>query len=452
MCVNLARLKAARASRSAVILGCATNLAVLAIAFRGLAGLAAAVLVALACGYSIALRPQRGILLLVLLAPFSGLLLVIPHPGMVTAWKEALVIITLLGTFIAPSSARGAAGRPLPGWTTAVLGWLAVGVFSALLVGGLQSVIGLKITFFYGLAAIAVWRCPLSEKERDLFVSTIMATGIITAGYGVVQQLLGAARLNSFGYEYNSTIRFAGSFLRSFSTFNQPFPFGFYVAFSLLIGIPQVLSDPRRRRNQLFLLATPVLVLGLVFSFVRGAWLFLAIGLAYLGWRQYRALVLVLVVAVLGIAFLPAKVSDRAFSSGSTQARSAGWTEHLHDVAMNPFGIGIGATGSSALKSGALRGDKAAVVYEADNYYFKTLLELGVMGLWLFSLVLISAFGAVRAAEHRLTGSAVVLAQGTSAMLAGAAGASAVATYFEIFPMDVMFWVTIAVVASCSTE
>jgi hypothetical protein len=121
-------------------------------------------------------------------------------------------------------------------------------------------------------------------------------------------------------------------------------------------------------------------------------------------------------------------------------------------VAAHPLGIGIGATGSSAIKLQKLRADPGAPVYEADNYYFKMLLELGVVGLWFFVLLLMSVFGAARTAEQTLTGSAALLAQSSAAMVLGAAGASAVATYFEIFPMDVMFWVTIAVVAACAAE
>jgi hypothetical protein len=37
-------------------------------------------------------------------------------------------------------------------------------------------------------------------------------------------------------------------------------------------------------------------------------------------------------------------------------------------------------------------------------------------------------------------------------MTLAAAAASVVATYFEIFPMDVYFWLLVSVVATCNRE
>jgi hypothetical protein len=44
------------------------------------------------------------------------------------------------------------------------------------------------------------------------------------------------------------------------------------------------------------------------------------------------------------------------------------------------------------------------------------------------------------------------LAEGVTAMVLAAIAACAVATYFEIFPLDLLFWVLVAVVASMSAD
>src|SRR4051812_42681422 len=204
-------------------------------------------------------RPQRGLLLLATLAPFNGLLVLTPGIGVLAGWKEALTLLTLGATFVAPAPSRGAQDRRLPGWAAAVGGLAVLSIASAVVVGGLQAAVGLKIGFFYVLAGVAAWRCPLDARERDHLVSIIMGVGVVTAAVGLLQQALGATRLHDLGYEYNTTIRFTGHILRSFSTFNQPFGFGFFVALSLLIGIPQVLTEPHRNRNKLFVLFLPIL-------------------------------------------------------------------------------------------------------------------------------------------------------------------------------------------------
>jgi len=396
----------------------------------------------LALSAALVRRPQRGLLVLAALVPLNGLLIVIPHPSALNGWKEALVVATLLATFAAPSDARAAPASRLPGWAPAVIGLVALALASGLAVGGLQALVGLKVGYFFLLAAVAAWRCPLDARERDRLVTILMVMGVLTAAYGLVQQVLGAERLNAFGYPYNTTIRFAGGSLRSFSTFNQPFGFGFFQMLVLLIGIPQALAEPQRRRNRLFLLALPLLALGLLSSIVRGAWLGAAVGMAYLASHRYRVLLLLVPLAVLAVAFLPSE----ALSSSSTTERTTSWEQNVGRVFSNPFGVGLGASGAAAEKAAIGTGVRT---YQPDNFYFKTVLELGVLGLWMLVLLLAGAFSASRAAAGRLDGRDAALAAGVAAMVAAAAAASFVATYFEIFPMDLFFWLLLTVVARC---
>jgi len=90
---------------------------------------------------------------------------------------------------------------------------------------------------------------------------------------GIAQQFMGPERLSVLGYQYNSNIRFSGSFMRSFSPFIQPFGFGFCVMTVLLVAVPVAFEDLSRRQNRLFLLATPILGLAVVSAIVHGAWL-----------------------------------------------------------------------------------------------------------------------------------------------------------------------------------
>jgi hypothetical protein len=277
-----------------------------------------------------------------------------------------------------------------------------------------------------------------------------MATGVITAVIGLAQQVVGASRLNSLGYEYNSTIRFAGGYLRSFSTFDQPFPFAFFLVVVLLIGLSVALADMGRTRNRLFLMGLPLLVVALASTLVRGAWLGLAAGLVYLGWRRYRVLLLVVPVALLALLYLPGSITAAAVSGTSLAERGSGWQANLQQVVAHPLGAGIAATGSSAAKVAALQGGGST--YQPDNYYFKTVYELGIIGLWLFVVALATIFASTDRTAVRLPGGDSALTLGISANVLAAITASLVATYFEIFPMDVLFWLLLAVAATCDTS
>ena len=141
-------------------------------------------------------RPQRGILVLVVGAPLTGLLLLVPHPAILDGWKQIVVGVMLVGTFIAPSENRGPTDRQLPSWVVGLAPLLVLGAVSGVAVGGLRAFYGLRAYFFYLLAAWAVWRCPPNRKERDRVVTALMICGLLEALYALIQQYLGPERLN----------------------------------------------------------------------------------------------------------------------------------------------------------------------------------------------------------------------------------------------------------------
>ena len=434
------------ARRSPYVLVLAANGALAVVLVAGQAVVALAVAVLVPAAVAVLRRPQRGLLLLSALAPFNGLLLLVPGPSFLAGWKELLVLLSLGATFVAPAEARGPARRRLPPWAPATGGLLGVAVVSACVVGGLQALIGMKVLFFYVLVAVTVWRCPLDARERDHLVTVLMVTAAITAAIGLAQQVAGAGRLNALGYEYNTVIRTTGGFLRSFSTFNQPFGFGFFLMLALLVGIPSALSDLRRWRSQAFLASVPVLVLALGFTFVRGAWMGAAVGLVYLGVTRHPVLLLAFPLGLVALLSLPSDISAPAFSSSSSGERVASWQERASQALGSPLGVGVGASGAASEKVAALRG--GGEQYQPDNFYFKIGLELGVLGLWLLVLLLVSTFTSARSAAARLAGQDGALVSGVAAMVLAAGVASVVATYFEIFPLDLYFWLLCGLVAT----
>lgn len=406
-----------------------------------LAALAVPLLVALAH------RPQRGVLVLAALVPFDGLLLLMPDlPWLAAGWKEALVLTTLAATFVAPPEARAPRHRRPPSWTPAVLGLLILALASALLVGGLQAIWGLKIAFFFLLVAITLWRCPLDGRERDRLVSVLIVAGVITAVYGIAQQAMGHVRLHALGYEYNSAIRFTRGLLRSFSTFDNPFGFGYFLMLVLLVGVTFALAQPGRLRSRLFFLVVPILLLGLGTSFVRGAWLGLAAGLTYVGVARFRLLLLGLPIVAVGFILLPGTVSSAAFASTSGIQRVDTWQANVSDIIENPLGVGVGSSNAAAEKVVGL--DRVEEVFHPDNEYYRALYELGVLGLWFIVLLLSATFRAARTASMTAPPEASVFALATAAMVLAAATASFVTTYFDTFPSDVYFWLLVGAVAS----
>ncbi len=412
-----------------------------------------AVVVLLNVGVAVVQRPQRALLILAALLPFDGLLLIVPGGESVSAWKEALVLVTLVATLAAPPSARRSTPIPYAPWIPAVVAFVVLGAVSAVTVGGLIGLWGFKIAFFYVVVPFIVWRCPLDARERDRLVTILMATGAITAAYGLVQQVLGGDRLNAMGYEYNTAIRFSGGLLRSFSSFTQPFSFGLFVTMVLLVCLPIAMADNRRRRNRLFLVASPRAgARDGGSSVVRGATLGLLVGLLFLMLWRFRGVFHVLVPGALAVLLVPTSVITAYFSSSSLGQRTTGWSTIIDLIVAHPLGNGIGTTGAAAEKVAELGVDTDLLVttsgtdlYLPDNQYVKSAIELGPLGVWLLILVGATVIAAAIAAARRSDGDDRALAQGIAASVVGAAAASVVSTYLEIFPLDFFFWLLVGV-------
>lgn len=395
-------------------------------------------------------RPQRGVLIFVAAVPFHGLLLIAGLPSWVFGWKEYMAGALLVLTFVCPTAARALSGRKLPAWAWAVAGSLALGAASAAWVGGTQALVGLKVTYYGLVMAIVVWRCPPNARERDQLVTVFMVCGFVTAIVGLWQQVVGHAYLAQLGYKYNEVIRFvSGLRVRSFSTFLQPFPFAFYLMVVILIGLPASIAEPSRLRSKLFFLSLPVLAAGLLFSYVRAGFLGLILGLGYLAFHRYKILVYAIPFAFLALLFLPGGTfHDAVFESRTLHERTSSWSQRINRVEQHPLGEGIGSTGAAAEKTARLQQQNLDTTYQPDNSYLKTTFELGVFGLWLQLLMLGAAFLEGRAVEQRVGGRDVNLASGVCAVVLATVAASTVATYFEMIPSDVLFWILITVMSA----
>lgn len=423
--------------------------------------LLAVAIAAIPIALAVVRRPPTGILILAGLAPFDGLLFIVPHPPIVEGWKEGLVLLVAISAWrqrqTAPRSpAFAQQGWSLPSWAPPMLGLLALATLSVVLHPSSAALIGLKIGFFYLLVPLALWWTPLNAKERDRLVTILMVAAGVVVIIGIGQQIAGPEALVSLGYGYNSNVRFAAGILRSFSTFNQPFAYAFFVMMVLLVGIPVALENHRRLRNIVFLAAVPLLALGMVTAVVRASLLGFVIGAAWLLVHRYRVLIHALVPALIAILLLPSGFIGAFLSSSSLLERSDGWSQAAFQQGIEPFGQGIGSVGSAAeLIQDSRRNSEIefptpvdSARYQPDNYYMKTLIELGPFGAWLLIAAMGLAFANARKASLRPRPGEGGLAAGIAASILGAMAASLVSSYWEIFPADLFFWMLLGVVPS----
>ena len=399
-------------------------------------------------------RPQRGVLIFVVVLTFDGAIKGL-GPASVGVWKQVFVVALLVLTFVCPAEARAPRGRRMPGWVPAFAALLVFGLISALFVEPTRALVGLRISYFSILLALVVWRCPLNHRERDNLVTVFMAMAIITSIIGMWQQVVGHEYLANLGYRYDEEIRFTvGLTLRSFSTFDLPFSFGFYLMLAILIGVPMALAEPKRLRSKVFLLSLPLIGVAMLYTFVRGAMLGLAVGLLYLAFHRYKILVWGIPLALCAALFIPAgaTLTSAVFGSSSFRDLTTSWEYRVDLIAEHPFGGGIGTTGAAADKTATLLSDDEKLTFQPDNSYLKVAFELGVIGLWLLVLMLVSMFLSTRKAERRVEGTDRDFVAGVSAQFLALMSASLVATYLELVPMDQLFFLMIGIVATLAPD
>ena len=286
-------------------------------------------------------------------------------------------------------------------------------------------------------------------------MSIFIFMAILTSIVGMWQQAVGHEYLANMGYQYDDQIRFTvGLTLRSFSTFDLPFSFGFYLMLAVLIGLPMSMAEPKRLRSKIFFIALPLIGVAMLYSFVRGAMLGLAVGLLYLAFHRYKLLVFGIPLVLAAALFIPAgaTLTSAVFGAKSLGDRTTSWSDRLNLIADNPFGTGIGTTGAAADTSALLKNENPDLTFQPDNSYLKVTFELGVIGLWLLVMMLVSMIIYTRSVERRVSGIDVDFVAGCTAQLVALAAGSLVATYLELVPMDQLFYMMAAIVATMAPE
>ncbi|MBN1629988.1 MAG: O-antigen ligase family protein [Thermoleophilia bacterium] len=214
------------------------------------------------------------------------------------------------------------------------------------------------------------------------------------------------------------------------------------VSISLSLALAPGLSGLQRGAMAV---ACAILLTGEAVTFSRGGWIGLIVGvvaLLVLAYRRYLAPLVA--VGVVGWFVMPRVVINRltfAFSSSYiAQSLAFGrlwiWTYALRQIAAHPlFGVGLGTFGGTA----AVRFSYGSLW--VDNFYLQLAAEGGLLLLFLFLWVLLSAAkGLVKA--HRTTGDPYLraLAAGGFGAFVAVAGANFTASVWETLVVGVGFW------------
>lgn len=253
------------------------------------------------------------------------------------------------------------------------------------------------LVFFLAVLVISANHDWLLRKWRPV----ILIPAAVVAAFAVLQYLfLPYDLLKHFGYGPSTispyeTINHNLSHIRVASTLRGANPLGAYLIIPISILTAWSL---RGRRQSIYKLALgTVLLLALVFSFSRSAWIGTFLAFLTIAWLSLKteaarkktfiaASLLLVLAAVLGItlrnnlsfenAVLHTDRNSHAVQS-SNQGHSAAFKGAVKDIAHKPLGAGVGSAGPQSVYN-----NKSTRI--AENYYLQIGQEVGVIGMLLF--------------------------------------------------------------------
>lgn len=360
-------------------------------------------------------RVYAGALLLifggiVLHAPLSvGFGVLFPqYELLIKSWKEILMVLLVPLAIILVNRRQlwGELSRDWLVWLLGVYAALHI-VMSVVLYQGLAATaaglaIDLRYVLFFGLVYVLIKTYP-EYRLRLLITGAIGA--MVVVGFGVLQLFLPADILSHIGYSTQTiapylTVDKNPDYIRINSTLRGPNPLGAYAVIvltmmaSLLVRVRYRLKTPARRWGFAAVAIAGVAVLWVSYSRSALVAAIVAIGIIGVIVMKRRAsartwvglsIILCLIGAGLAIGRQSSFVTNvilhdnpsTGAATNSNQGHLSSVQTGLVNAAYQPFGAGVGSTGSASL-----HGNAPTII---ENQYLFITHETGWLGLLLFA-------------------------------------------------------------------
>lgn len=304
---------------------------------------------------------------------------------------------------------------------------------------------GLRAVVQYILWYFVVVQLLDTTKKAVAVYWVITSIGALLGLHACYQFVTGAEMLGNWTDSAES-IR-----TRAFSIVGSPNILGSIFVLCIPLAIGLVTSDKNNLRKIIAVGMTLVMGAGLLFTFSRGAWGAAAFGVCvFIFYKNKKLLLPLILCGLIGIMVVP-QIADRISymltSEYSSKSKVGGrmyrWEEGLNRWSQGnkAIGLGLGRFG------GAVATNHKLSPFYMDNYYIKTLVEMGYIGFIAFILLLIcvirwcsSAIKLERNARKR------DLMMGLFAGVLGIMFNNATENIFEVPMMVTYFWICIGLI------
>jgi len=244
---------------------------------------------------------------------------------------------------------------------------------------------------------------------------------------------------------------------RVYSIVGSPNILGSIFVLFIPLGMALVTSDKNLLRKIIAACMTLAMCGGLLFTFSRGAWAAAAVGVCiYIFYKNKKILLPIILCGLITVILIPSiadrisyMLTDEYASKASSGGRIYRWNEGINEWSEGnkALGLGLGRFG------GAVATNNKLSPFYMDNYYLKTLVEMGYIGFIAFVLLLICVI--------RWCSTAIIIEKNTRrkdlmmGLFAGVLGIminNATENIFEVPMMVTYFWICIALIMVLKLE
>lgn len=319
-----------------------------------------------------------------------------PPSILASIWEEVfllLAILLILWRKALQQSPPGGRETPLGVF---ILLFMAIGLllmslvapFPAVALAGYRAVVEYMIWFFL------IIRLLETDQDFQVLFRSFLFLGLFLGLHGIYQYVVGVPIPASWVSQTEMGVR-----TRVFSLTGSPNIFGSLLVLLAPLSASMIYSVRKLYQKVLFVGMTGLICLALLFTFSRGAWVGMVVTVALFSLYLDRRLLGLMGVGIAGIlAFVPSITSRLTylFTSDYAEASAIGgrtlrWEMGkmlLHEN--NPWtGFGLGRFGGAVAMNNQLLDETEEFQYfYMDNYYLKTMVEMGYIGLIAFLLLL----------------------------------------------------------------
>jgi O-antigen ligase len=412
------------------------------------AGKYLAVLALSAVMYGLVLiKPQRSLWLVISYALIDY---VVKQVGVLSGSWDELTFILIVGTWVVKMAWDTRARYKFTSLDWYLVGFLMVSLFLLLVrspdrniaIEGLRAVVEYLFWFF-----VAVNMVKTGRQVRILTIGFILLVSAISL-YGIYQYIIGVQIPVKWIDQAERGIK-----TRVFSIIGSPNILGSLLVMTIPMTVSLIFAVGKWWKRLVFTGLLGIMGLCLLFTYSRGAWLALVGAMLYYGIVHNRkVLALFLIAAVMAPAALPSVTSRMGYmlspeyiQSSQKGGRLVRWDNALDVVKKSPIaGVGLGRYGGAVATNNRLPG-----AFYVDNYYLKTLAEMGALGLgamlWLFLNCMRFGTNAYRRAKDPFLRH---LGAGIMAGLLGLLLHNAVENVFEVPMINTYFWFLLGMVGT----